>query len=717
MGFVGSMTRMICGGVSLPKTLYIQNTRLGFLYRVMQLAALVVAVSQIIVGRSWLTVYVPAAQGFSIWFSDGDKSDLADSTGLHCVDPAAFRYQWSDSFVYQPSGCKTADTLKIFSKESSLSAYYATYAQDTEWWNGSPADCGAHTRAECQRQGGTYTENGDSCTCSKYRDYFVKNVEMHKLGFVHGYKVQTTGSADQYQLGVSGEATKSLADLETGSTESAPGSVRTRFYDSKGNRCDMQGISEWSADDSKGGIYVRLVDLLKCGKADLDVQQSELRSYVAGEKGVPTMRLAGAQVVLDFTYENQAIHQEDFTDELCKVFVSVDPAWNSRTAFAPLQLPNPSTNISEYYTTYMYGISVVAKPTGSMAFIDWSAFINSLTSMIVILGLPPKVIAFLAVSLVGRFSKIYRKSSTEKLDIDQQISSIAARQFSAMASFRSITSQQRVPLQDLQDMPDSQVEELAEDVFAGGQGVSDGDNRARAKLLAHFLVEKMDLNGTGGVSMNDFMTVATRNEAMTIDDIGKLVSSGTSILEKIFSSHGRLFGEGGGDKAAHTSDVKPVLARQETVQLADLAEQQKKVMEQQKEVMESLEELRMMVKGMKHQEPDLDQGQAPQASSRLHPWKSPREPLRQSQGESLQQPPRESPRGPQSPRLSLVPIEDKNALEMIRHEMLEMQDLGLKTIINRTDSVQMSHQINMNRRLRDLEERVNAISNKQDKQL
>eukprot|EP00931_Biecheleriopsis_adriatica_P113013 TRINITY_DN8792_c0_g1_i2.p1 TRINITY_DN8792_c0_g1~~TRINITY_DN8792_c0_g1_i2.p1 ORF type:complete len:728 (+),score=108.52 TRINITY_DN8792_c0_g1_i2:100-2184(+) len=689
MGF--SVTGVLCDGIPVPKSLYIQNKRLAFVYRVLQFAAILFAGFQIILGRSWLTLYVPAGEGFTMWFTQGDKSDLEDSSSLHCSDPAEFEYEWSDSFMYRPTGCQNVDTMRIFSKETPLSAYYMTYVQDTYLWNADGNQCGSSASTECQRQGGAYSENGASCTCKKYNDFFVKNVEMHKISFLHGYKVQTTPDKTAYQLGVSGEVTKSFKNLRTGKVDTSHGGIRTRFYDSTGNLCDMGGKTEWLADDSKAGINVRLADIVKCGKADLDAGLPELRSFAVGESGLPTMRLAGAQITLEFVYENPAVHMEGFEEDVCKVRVDVVPAWNSRTFFSPMQVPHPGTNNSEAFTTYNYGISLILKPTGSMAFLNIPAFITSLTSVIVILGLPSSIIAFLAFNVVGKYSNIYSKSATEHLDIRKRLAGIVTRQMSAMASFRSITSQQKTPFHELQDMPDSQVAELAEDIFSG---LNDGshDGGSRAHTLAQFLVHRLDLEETGGVSMNDFMTVATQNEVMTTKDIGRLAKSeSASCLEKIFSDHGRLFDVGDGIVKS-SSDVKPVLARQETIQIADLAEQQKKVMD-------ILEELRLKVEVSKpevqqepdvQKEPDVEQGQTIQ-------------PLHVHGGSSMN-------------RFELMPIQEKTAQEITRREMLEMQELSLKTIINRTETMQMGHQAAINRRMHVMEEQLKEILMRQQSQ-
>eukprot|EP00931_Biecheleriopsis_adriatica_P092080 TRINITY_DN65904_c0_g1_i1.p1 TRINITY_DN65904_c0_g1~~TRINITY_DN65904_c0_g1_i1.p1 ORF type:complete len:707 (+),score=102.56 TRINITY_DN65904_c0_g1_i1:43-2121(+) len=681
MGFMSSISGMLCDGVPLPKSLYVQNKRLGFLFRVLQLAALGIAVSQLVLGRAWLTIYVPAGTGFSMWFTAGDKSDLQDSNVRHCADPSFFEYKWSNSFIYRPTGCGNVDSHRTFSKETSLSAYYMTYAQDTMWWNADGKDCGAHASAECQRQGKVYSENGASCSCKGYRDYFVKNAEMNMLSFIHGYKVPTSPDRKDFQLGVSGDSSKEETDMASGSSYTKPGSIRTRFYDSKGNRCDMAGTSEWSTEDARGGIDVRLVDILKCDHADLDVKRPELRSWVDGESGLPTMRLAGAMITLEFSYENQAVHQEGFQDELCKVIVTADPTWNSRTAFTPMQVQNPSANHTEYYTTYNYGISIMLKPTGSMAFLDIPALINSLTSVVVLLGLPSSIIACLAFNVVGKYSKIYKKSAVERLSIGKRLAGIVARQFSAMASYRSITSQQKVPYDELQDMPSYQVMELAEDVFRGIEDKSP-DGGSKAEMLGRFLSQKMDISNSGGISLSDFMTVATQNEVMTTEEIGQLAgSSGSSILERIFSDHGKIF-KVRDDSIVQPPDVKPVLARQASMEVADLAEQQEKLTQ-------SLEELRLIVESSKQGRPGPDcteenlqqQGPAPQASSAVA----------------------------SSIRLSSEPIEGKTPHEMIRCEMLEMQELGLKTIMNRTESAQMSHQATMNRRLRSMEEQIAGI--------
>eukprot|EP00931_Biecheleriopsis_adriatica_P113012 TRINITY_DN8792_c0_g1_i1.p1 TRINITY_DN8792_c0_g1~~TRINITY_DN8792_c0_g1_i1.p1 ORF type:complete len:720 (+),score=97.69 TRINITY_DN8792_c0_g1_i1:100-2160(+) len=681
MGF--SVTGVLCDGIPVPKSLYIQNKRLAFVYRVLQFAAILFAGFQIILGRSWLTLYVPAGEGFTMWFTQGDKSDLEDSSSLHCSDPAEFEYEWSDSFMYRPTGCQNVDTMRIFSKETPLSAYYMTYVQDTYLWNADGNQCGSSASTECQRQGGAYSENGASCTCKKYNDFFVKNVEMHKISFLHGYKVQTTPDKTAYQLGVSGEVTKSFKNLRTGKVDTSHGGIRTRFYDSTGNLCDMGGKTEWLADDSKAGINVRLADIVKCGKADLDAGLPELRSFAVGESGLPTMRLAGAQITLEFVYENPAVHMEGFEEDVCKVRVDVVPAWNSRTFFSPMQVPHPGTNNSEAFTTYNYGISLILKPTGSMAFLNIPAFITSLTSVIVILGLPSSIIAFLAFNVVGKYSKIYRKSAIERLDIGKRLAGIVARQISAMASFRSITSQQKTPFHELQDMPDSQIAQLAEDVFNGLQDGSDDGGR-RAKILAQFLVHKMDYDHMGGVSMSDFMTVATQNEVMTREDIGRLADSDTTpILEKIFSDHGRLF-ETGSER--RLSDIKPGFAHSTSMQVASLAEQQNKFMD-------ILEELRLKVDISKpevQRKPDVEQGQTSQ-------------PLNARGCSSTK-------------RFEVVPIQEKTAQEITRREMLEMQELSLKTIINRTETMQMGHQAAINRRMHVMEEQLKEILMRQQSQ-
>eukprot|EP00931_Biecheleriopsis_adriatica_P120223 TRINITY_DN95347_c0_g1_i1.p1 TRINITY_DN95347_c0_g1~~TRINITY_DN95347_c0_g1_i1.p1 ORF type:complete len:768 (-),score=109.89 TRINITY_DN95347_c0_g1_i1:141-2180(-) len=452
-----------------------------------------------------------------MWVSGGTQDEANHLR--HCTSPEAYAYTWSEEYVYKPEGCQDVPLTSYATKTGVQSFFIATYTQETILWSAAEPDC-RHTAEEtCTSLGGRFSKSGGRCVCNRFDEYFVQNPEATIINFDHGYSLNYE---DPFGAPLLESARRPF----------------TAFYNDAGSECTFSDSrSKWSPESQKTGISVALHDLLSCAGLDLDAESDATRSHMDGETKAPTSRLTGASLELDFQYENMPVHRQlGFDEVLCKVIVKANPQWTSRPTLENIDIPSPFDSSARARSRYSYGIAIEAKGGGTMAAFHFTNLMSELVNWLVLLSLPDVVVSFIALHLIGLLSKVYKAAACEVLSIQEKVIGVCARLAAYEFSFRAMSEQMECSSGQLQKMSVQSMLETFQLLFRA-EGHDHGLDDFELHHMAQYVVQKMDSDRNGLVSMYDFVTGCSRNEPMGLALLGSFFSANhsPSILEKAFS--------------------------------------------------------------------------------------------------------------------------------------------------------------------------------------
>lgn len=491
----------ICDSISIPKALSIKNRRLGIIFRIMQICAVVLVIVQIVGAKSWNTRTKPVSYGVTIWTERGPDDKMKMSDVIHCSDVSKLFYQYSSTTWYNSSGCWAIAEGESFTKQGA-NIFFPTYVKDIYASEVSPSKCASLACPAPKVKINT----GDICSCQEKQDWFVKNPEQRILYLNHGFQAPKVNPFGRRSSIHSRSTVEEMdLDIETIILEKA---------DDLKSRCKLGGKDKWSTADAKRGINAPLEEWIKCGGLTLDSFAEDARSGLPGETLAPHVRLTGLSLGIELNYRNE--HSEDHSGPVCYLSVSALPLWNTQNAVAYSMLPTPTTVDSKYRYRYTYGVSVSVQASGSFAWFDFNALILVLTSSVVILSLPGTIMQMIAMYLVGRLSKVYSAIAVEKFSIVGRFHGLSARLMGHANNFLGITNQESGSIKfgiTLEVLCQRMKEVLAQEKALGVLE----DNEI--EKMAKFLIQQMDTGGTGEISLQEYVAACNNNEAIKMTDL------------------------------------------------------------------------------------------------------------------------------------------------------------------------------------------------------
>lgn len=513
------------GTVMVPKVLVIENRRLGFMHRILQVACIAWVAYNTFSARAWLVHTVPMMHGLEIWTTAGDVEGVDTASVPHCADPDSFDYTYSQSYAFDFDRCFELPPGETVEKFGSV-VYVPTCLDDKYIGKAKGnADC-ANLQASCSGSGGNFTAAAAAnanCKCEKSQQSFVKLPERTLLHFNHGYQVSWPDEARQKGrdkfLGVVKEG-KAWQELENADGDAT---LLTVIRGPDGSPCSVGadivgggGKSEWTKDDVQSdGIVGSFEEWLACAGESLDAPAPTLASGRSDEVGVPRGRVAGMMLNLDLVYYNDAEKSTKNAGVVCEVSVTAEPLWNSAYKMAYSQVPDPPDGPGKYRFRKQYGISLNVQTKGRFAKFDNWALINCIVSALVLLSLPGTITQFVALYGVGLISKIYLRAQAQKLNIAHEFSGLAARVSAGLAAFQTLTGSD----DDKEAAINGQrCREIMRKTFnkALQSGVL---GEGEFNRLCDAVLRDLDTNGTEKINLDEFLTAFSSQEFVEPKDM------------------------------------------------------------------------------------------------------------------------------------------------------------------------------------------------------
>eukprot|EP00931_Biecheleriopsis_adriatica_P105886 TRINITY_DN8040_c0_g1_i1.p1 TRINITY_DN8040_c0_g1~~TRINITY_DN8040_c0_g1_i1.p1 ORF type:complete len:807 (-),score=123.59 TRINITY_DN8040_c0_g1_i1:11-2431(-) len=521
----------------VPKRIDIKNKKLGLLFRTLQGAFVIAAITQMLYNKPWLRSFKPTADSFSLWGEAGDSALTDDDSVGHCSDVGLYYYVYSASFIFTPKRCKKLTGSMALTKGSGTNwVYIPTFVQETTRWEGYGLDCGAAAETNCTANSGVwgYTEATNQCSCVNNDEYFAKNAELNRVAFIHGYTVDTSGG---FQKGVSTSQMQLRRQAGSSLKEDEAGIETTFLSKSTGKPCNLGGRRVWTTEDVKQGLSVTAEEILECVGLDLDKQYDEFRSYDELENKAPYLRQTGVVITAYMMFENVALRPGFDNDPSvqCKVLLDASLAWNSQTGQETLAVPGPTGNYSARKDFYSYGISVNFVVGGSFGYLDFGFLLAALVDVFVLIGIPTKLIQLMIFYCLGPRSAIYREAVVEVFDLPAYACGLVGRKLAYASAFQTISRQLDVQLGDMNKMKKNHFSVVLAKFF---ERYCQGEilDAAEISVLSSFIFVALDEDGSGELDMKEFINTAGGNEPMDLQQLTTLfdVHRKPGLMERIF---------------------------------------------------------------------------------------------------------------------------------------------------------------------------------------
>lgn len=514
----------LCDSITVEKRLKIRNPRLGILFRFLQVGFAVIIVLMAGVAQQYRTETLPVGYGIEMWASSGPSDKMSKMTELHCSDPASYNYEYSANFIYNPTECRRLPTSESYTKAGN-NLYFPTYI-DEDYVTETDASTCANLFCDAS-VGEVKTENGAECKCQKHTSFFTRNPEEHIVHINHGFSVDAINAFGRFDKTLKTQTTGGVVeeDFDITTIIIKDGDIKTP--------CEVGGKSKWSMADSKYGISGSLKEWIACGSADAQ----DLEVYSEGSKGpgktdAPRARITGLTMNFKLQYQGPNVHVEDVDGVVCYVTVETIKGFNTRNTVAYTSLPSPrNPNDQIYRSRYASVIGISISSTGVFKFIDFNAVILVVTSSLVLLAMPQTITTLVALYAVGRLSKIYAATATERFGIVDRLHCVCARILGWKKTYDLMTEGSgKLTADDLQ-------KEL-QTILKDEEGLQPEEIDKMAKIVTLELGKD-----TGSVTLQSYLEACSQNESVKLKEIATFFDDHAKVpfQEKIFSDfHSRM---------------------------------------------------------------------------------------------------------------------------------------------------------------------------------
>jgi hypothetical protein len=461
-----------------------------------------------------LAGFAPVSQYLEVWVTPGDYSDTSVT---HCAQTSSYTYQYSSSFSYSPVGCVSLPRGELV--EKTASDVLITTMIDDEFVQTAPDGGPACSSLQTTCTTGTFNTASGLCTCTKKSTTFTQNPEESVLHFNHGYQVtETTSNEVTYGR----DKAKLKRDDGAGNVKTISGQegeMLTVITRPDGTECPVGGKAHWQRSDVGEGVTGSLKEWFACAGKSLDGEFPELGSGVAGESGIPKLRVTGSVLNLEMNYYNHNARTvyRDFEGVVCVIKVSVLPQWSTWYRMGYSSVPDAQTGVGSYRYRQNHGIDVKFQSAGAFRFVQYTAVITALVNALVILGLPNMIITFVAAYGIGLVSRIYYKAMNQPLNILRLSAGLVSRLIVGVESFKTLTQSEDLTTGFTHDKLAARMRDAFKKDMDEGQL-----SQKEVSVLAQVVQSKMDLENSGEITLKEFLVSLTSQEPMDHEDIASL---------------------------------------------------------------------------------------------------------------------------------------------------------------------------------------------------
>jgi hypothetical protein len=530
--------------ITVPKFLIIENKRLGFSLRVLQLTAFCIVI-YLIYGLAQYEADA-ALSPYSTEIFLTQVYDAPPDSVPHCDNLDNYDGTTTPSNK-KPQACKYIPAGETVEKTND-GLYVSTYNQDVYVTQGTYDE-------------GTYDE-------VEYA-FFTPNPELRHLKLVHGYKVQIDEAGTTlFGRSTETEVTQRAPDGETSTITGKTMVTEILTYDNK--PCTVGGKDTWTQADAEDGIGGSIKDWLLCAGLNLD----DHASAVDSNKKVVN-RLTGADVYFDLVttgpYNRPRTGpgpgEKDYGDDVImvtKLRVSAKAQYSTRNSVAYTRMHRPDAGSGKYRSRTSRGLAFHVSTRGAYKFPSYAKLVTAIVNSLVILTLPNKIMMAVAMFALSLISEIYRDCARERLNISNQFFGVVARYMAHVENFRYVTKQKKVGLDHMKGMDYALLRKtmravFEEDIYNEKTNPNGALEEDEFTQLTRIMMFHLDKDGNkvntekikeakkrksvadvmvedGDIGMDEYIAASASNEVVAAKQIVKFFDDERkkSFMEKIF---------------------------------------------------------------------------------------------------------------------------------------------------------------------------------------
>jgi len=439
-------------GVTLPKEVYIQNHRLGFVLLFAQGLALVLCIHTILNApeKGWLRNELPIG-GVYAWAENGNYIDqsIADLGAPFCNETIneKFNYWYSATWTYTNMSCRSLPPGERSMKLTG-EIYVPTYFTETfgETQVASKVVGNGSCISACRLQGnctnivdkhvgskvfestGSMNSFGEClCKCESSHNVFAVGASALRVVIETQAKVREDPNLDTFQYYVSNGGEDVLTVVKF--TRDGKAIESRRFL---AHEPVSLTVAEWL---ELGGV--RLDDL----NEETVANQNKNPKYTP----FPSMRITGVDVTLSANYHNKldpAHNTPDWDGPVAYIKVSVKKVWASKPIM-DWGAVEDARGVGSHRYRYYYGVRFQYSSHGHFSFWNPIGVFTIIASGIVYLKLPLIGMRFLVRYGSGAFSSIYRKAQMDCLETGDMFLGLLCRALAGTACYDMLLNNQR----------------------------------------------------------------------------------------------------------------------------------------------------------------------------------------------------------------------------------------------------------------------------------
>jgi hypothetical protein len=521
-----------CVGVTLPKEVYIQNHRLGFLLLAARGAALAFCIYVIKNAKTvgWLRGQLPIGNVI-MWAEAGNYTTQseADFAQTFC-DPVLnerFNYWYDDTWTYTNMSCRSLSAGER-SQKSNGEIFIPTYFSEAFDVTRAVPPVGHNSCTDACNSLGvcTNTVRGDVpnktfeftgarndfeeclCQCSSSHHRFTTGVEALQVVIETTAQVLENPSLNKYRKYLPKRDSNVLTIIRQVSGDQ-PVEIK-RF---RAGQIPKMSVGEW--------LQIGGVSSLNELNNDTLTNQKKDAKYLPH----PALRITGAEVTVAVNYHNgldPAHVTEDHQGPVCYIEISIGTLWTCKPVVDWGTVEDSRGNGDHRYRYYC-GVRFKHESKGHFSYWNPIGIFTMIASALVYLNVPVWVMLYFSRYCLGTLSSIYYKAQVEVLESGQMFYGFLCRALVGKACYDMFLANQN-KIGEKECSTEVRVDTELTELLEGETCLE----RREIDRIRSVLSQGLSADTEGFVTRRAFVEACTNSEQCTLKELVALFDTDVS---------------------------------------------------------------------------------------------------------------------------------------------------------------------------------------------
>jgi len=560
-------------GVNLPKTVFVQNYRLGLIDGFLKVCVISYVVATLFLSGAESDIssvsYAPSSI-ISFWSEFASYNDVVqkDMRSDLC-DPAKnnkYDYGYSPNWIYENHLCtwlhkrdraiKLEDSLFVPTYSESAFDIIKKGSKVSAGGSCSDADCDSSKIGVCKLSSNGWksdlfdADGNCVCKCSSSKNEFAVGVEGITLHFLHlpVWPVKSRPWIKQ----------QGLETLPKNQKEVWKGEEMVTIV----RDINKKEFARFGTDEE---VQLKIGDILRMGGPKghtldetnkVDNRTNSLIGHAThpqtGLQADPHLRITGANVNIMVSYHNTKSDQNDHQDlpgVVCYVDIEIVPRWTGLPIGDVANVETSGDHEQQISSRYYYGLKIRFIPSGKFEFFSLNKLLTYLASAIVYLTVPNFLMVLFTKFCLGTLSEMYYKAQCTLLDFWELFSGQVVRALVGLYCYNAIAAKGERQLADKQGrnrspselteknrvLEKSFLHECLVDLFEEHDGLDDDE----IDTIQRVLTKVLDKAGNHTVSQQAFVEAAVNADVGNMRGWAKLfdMDRRPCCLERMFDTN------------------------------------------------------------------------------------------------------------------------------------------------------------------------------------